>query len=392
MRLVRDAVVPLLRGGAAITLDTATARVRSAPVPRLIDGLDAAWFESALQDCFPGVSVREATQLSSDLGTTTHSRFALHYRDRGAGVSGMDLPETVFAKSTPAGAATKLLGQVMGHGGIETMFNVVLAPSLSVRTPRTFHGVAEPWSGRFILVQEDLSQACDFRTLLQPCTAEEAAAVTVELARLHVSYWADDFRGGLARFGFDAHLRRQALGSLIVRAGVKACARKHPNLLPAQRLSDLENAARSLDSVTRVCEPLPHTLIHGDTHLGNLLWDGTRPGFVDWQLARQGSPIRDLAYFLATSTEPETRRKVERELLDRYRDELASQGVTAPAKDAGWSTYRLGAIHALIAAAATVGIGGMQHHDIAVAGLRRSLAAVEDLDSFGLLHNLIENI
>lgn len=53
------------------------------------------------------------------------------------------------------------------------------------------------------------------------------------------------------------------------------------------------------------CQPraFVHRLIHGDFHLGNLMYSTERPGvsaIVDWELATMGDPLLDLAHMIAT--------------------------------------------------------------------------------------------
>jgi Ser/Thr protein kinase RdoA (MazF antagonist) len=53
-------------------------------------------------------------------------------------------------------------------------------------------------------------------------------------------------------------------------------------------------------------EGCPHTLIHGDCHLGNVvLADGREPVFVDWEAAGHGLAVTDLALLLSALAEPE---------------------------------------------------------------------------------------
>jgi hypothetical protein len=91
-----------------------------------------------------------------------------------------------------------------------------------------------------------------------------------------------------------------------------------------RRLGDLY-AARSLDIIALFNEG-ERTLIHGDTHSGNLFVDGGRTGFYDWAVAGRGPGVRDVAYFLCNSLPFETRRSHGISLLTRYRTKLATAG------------------------------------------------------------------
>jgi hypothetical protein len=79
------------------------------------------------------------------------------------------------------------------------------------------------------------------------------------------------------------------------------------------------------------------------------------------------------------------RQASERELLDEYRRVLASSGGPGLDRDELWDRYRQGALYAYVAALITAGVGGMQAENIALEGLRRSVAALDDLDTVSLL-------
>jgi hypothetical protein len=79
------------------------------------------------------------------------------------------------------------------------------------------------------------------------------------------------------------------------------------------------------------------------------------------------------------------RQASERELLDDYRRALASAGGPDLDGDELWDRYRQGALYAYVAALITAGMGGMQAENIAMEGLRRSVAALDDLDTVSLL-------
>ena len=85
-------------------------------------------------------------------------------------------------------------------------------------------------------------------------------------------------------------------------------------------------------------------LLHGDYRLDNLLFD---PGqswvsVVDWQTLGVGLPARDLAYFTATSLNPQLRPTIEKDLVKDYHRALLGYGVTGYDFDACWRDYRSG--------------------------------------------------
>jgi aminoglycoside phosphotransferase (APT) family kinase protein len=125
--------------------------------------------------------------------------------------------------------------------------------------------------------------------------------------------------------------------------------------------------------------------MHGDAHPGNVYFRKGAAGLLDRQAVRRGHPGRELAYTLVTSMTTADRQAGERELLDEYRRVLASSGGPCLDRDELWDRYRQGALYAYVAALITAGVGGMQAENIALEGLRRSVAALDDLDTVSLL-------
>jgi hypothetical protein len=79
------------------------------------------------------------------------------------------------------------------------------------------------------------------------------------------------------------------------------------------------------------------------------------------------------------------RQACERELLDVYRRVLATAGGPDLGRDELWDRDRQGALYAYVAALITAGMGGMQAESTALEGLRRGVAALDDLDTVPLL-------
>ena len=92
-----------------------------------------------------------------------------------------------------------------------------------------------------------------------------------------------------------------------------------------------------------------------------------------------------MAYTLITSMTTADRQANERDILDGYRRALAAAGGPDLDRDELWDRYRQGALYAYVAALITAGMGGMQDEGIALEGLRRAVAALDDLDTVAVL-------
>ena len=143
--------------------------------------------------------------------------------------------------------------------------------------------------------------------------------------------------------------------------------------------------AENYRAAAAVIDTPPHTVMHGDAHPGNMYFRDGEAGLLDWQAVRRGHPSRELAYTLITSLTPEDRRTAQRELLDVYRQALAAAGGPDLDREDLWLRYRQGALYAYVAPLITAGMGGMQVEDIAMEGLRRGVAALDDLETVAAL-------
>ena len=175
-------------------------------------------------------------------------------------------------------------------------------------------------------------------------TVEQVGAILDNHARLHAQFWRSPrFNGDLS------FLQTHTEGEL---------ARFMHDLVPIgiQQEIDTENFKREMVQRLRTTgdelrgfvarlhqhqQTLPHTLLHGDSHLGNtyLLPDG-RGGLLDWQLAVRGHHMHDVNYLITTALSIGDRRTHERDLLASYLDRLQSYGAKdVPGFDETWVEY-----------------------------------------------------
>jgi hypothetical protein len=143
---------------------------------------------------------------------------------------------------------------------------------------------------------------------------------------------------------------------------------------------DKDHARRIVELLARV-----HATFWGRVPRWAYSMSADTASLLDWQFVRRGHPSRELAYTLVTSMTTADRQASERELLDAYRLALASAGGPELDRDELWDRYRQGALYAYVAALITAGMGGMQAESIALEGLRRGVAALDDLDTVSLL-------
>jgi aminoglycoside phosphotransferase (APT) family kinase protein len=356
-------------------------------IPGDLDAIDETWMTQALQACFPGVRVREVERLGGDSGTTTRERIRLDYDETGEGSAP---PETMFVKATPRALGVRLFSGLLGLGACEVGFYRDLRGAAPVHTPRAYCARSADRSGRFVLLLEDLAASdCRFETIASRISPEQAGAVVAALGRLHATFWETPrFAGDLAWLKSRENNPNERVERLISAHSNARALAKFGDLVPPRVRRDSHLVHESRDLLEEYWARGPRTVIHGDSHAGNLYFRGEEPGLLDWQVVQKGQGIRDVGYFMINSLSTPVRRSCERELLELYRATLAANGVAAPDSGELWERYRTHALYAWIASAVTVAAGRLQPESISRLALERSGAALEDLESLEALRVL----
>lgn len=340
-------------------------------LPRTVEDIDPAVLSRVM-----GTTVRSIRVLSRDAGTSSRGRLVL---------TGKNVPESVFVKVAAQTAATRLMGELGRLGQTEVRFYRELAPQV-IGVPYCYGAAFDAATGRYLLVLEDLpAESCEFPDTLHPLSADQASLIIELLADLHATFWGRLPRDGRGPMGWlytpSGDVTSLLTGSLM-HASIKRLAER--TTLPVGAGGFIADNYRA---VAAVIDTPPHTVMHGDAHPGNMYFHGGKAGLLDWQAVRRGHPSRELAYALITSLTPEDRRANQRELLDDYRRALAAAGGPELDRDDLWLRFRQGALYAYVAPLITTGMGGMQVEDIAMEGLRRGVAALDDLETVAALKN-----
>jgi hypothetical protein len=352
-------------------------------IPNAPEELTPEWFSQALAARAPGVEVSSVRVLDRHAGTTGRVRIALDYAGGARG------PASVFVKLPPFDPEQRAIVELTGMGRREARFYAELAGTIPVRLPRPYYADFDEGGSRYVMVLEDLEAAgCRFPGPDDGDAVARARRVVAGHARIHATLWES------RRFAQDLRWveppMRHELGAMLVARSLELFAGEMP---PAFR----EVGRLYLDQMNAICDLWDEgerTLIHGDSHLGNLFEDvsGEEPviGFLDWAVVSRAPGIRDVAYYLSNSMPSDLRRAEERDLLARYRDGLVAAGVEAPDLDTLWRRYRLHVAYSWVAAATTSAMGDKwQPKAVGMAAMARATAAVADLGTVALLRDAL---
>lgn len=306
------------------------------PLPLTLAEIDADWLTRALRVWAPGVTVLASEIVEVIPGTCTKIRVRLEMDEAGRRAG---IPEVVFLKG-----GFEDHSRLMYHMHVsEVRAYRDVQPVLNLPSPACYFAGCDEERQQGIVILEDLARrGVTFCHPRVPQTREAVVRRLSELARFHALTWgsAELEPGG----------RWDWLKQPIVSGGGYFGSFLEPDAW-ARRVAESQAAAASvyfhdpawmrdtLERMVVLAARLPHVVMHGDTHLGNLYVDpdGT-PGFFDSQPHRWPAMV-EISYHIAGALDPIDRRRWEVDLVRHYLDELRGHGVAPPSLDAAMSQY-----------------------------------------------------
>ncbi|TFH24756.1 MAG: hypothetical protein E4H03_02765 [Myxococcales bacterium] len=357
------------------------------PVPASAAAVGRAELTRAMSRTCPGARVARIRVLDEHSGTTDRARLALEYETTG---DAEEPPVSVFVKTAPASLAGRLFVNVMDLAATEVRFYREIAATVPIAIPRAWYAERHSASGAFLLVLEDLTtRGARFTDASDRADLETARRVVTTLGRLHAAFWNSP------RFDADLHWlkppgprRGLRLERFLCRAMVGRGTNRFADVIPEQIRASTTRIVDARDRLERAWAEGPATLLHGDSHIGNMYFVDDTVGLLDWQVAQRGQGMRDISYFLVNSVPTETRRAHERDLIELWRAVLDDGGVRPPTFDTAWRQHRLHATYTWIGTAVTAAAPQLQPAPIARAGLSRACRALVDLESLAALEEI----
>lgn len=342
--------------------------------------LTVNWAQRIVNRHYSDAIVSKVSVVSVDIGTTTRIRVVVEHDKPEA------LPHQWFVKLPSLAWQAKLITSLPRLLHTEVRFYNEVASTVPINVPN-FLAAQSKFGVGATLVLVDLAESGS--TPSKPgdsLTVAQATAVVKQLARFHAHFWYkvncdQTYRwlvGPVRRL--EDHLGT-ALSVPLMKRGLRLAGELVPSALHAPAI----RYARYRRQVMRFLSDAPQTLIHHDCHPGNLFWNQSQPGLLDWQLVRLGEGISDIAYFLSTALKPETRRLHESSLLATYMESLENNGIVYIDIENMQQRYRAHLIYPFEAMIMTLAIGGMMSLESNHELLRRTATALEDLDVFAVL-------
>lgn len=340
-------------------------------IPNRPEDITPERISEAFASRHPGAEAAKVSVVDAHSGTTGRARLRIEWKDR-AGA-----PTSVFAKLAPTDPLQRQMVVSTGMGKREARFYSELASDLPVRVATPYASAWNEDGSGYLMLMEDLAESgCTFPSWKGPEIPETARGMMDSLAQLHAHFQASPrFETDLA---WIEPPMRSDIGPLLVKSAVEQFGDEMPRAFHEMARLYLEHT----NALSDLLDEGTPTLLHGDSHLGNLLLDGDRVGFVDWACTAKAPGMRDVSYFLSSSVPTELRRAEERSLIARYLEGLEGAGGRAPSFDEAWRQYRLCAACGWIAGSVTAAVGDrMQALEIGMRSMKRATDAIADLET-----------
>jgi hypothetical protein len=287
------------------------------------------------------------------------------------------VPDSVFVKLAPFTEDRRAFVDQQGMGIAEARFYEELAADVPVRTPHVF-AAQHNAEGHYIMVFEDLVAAgARFPTQNDADLNNTVDGVIDNFATMHAAFSRSDrFADGGDLAWIEQRSRGYGSAAPFVEYAVSQIGESMPSIFHEFVALYVPNA----DLIAAVLARGDCTLVHGDSHVGNMFVESDGVGFLDWAVLGYAPGMRDVAYFIGNSVSTEFRRANERRLIERYCDGLAAAGVALDIA-AAWEQYRLQMVTGWVAAVVTAGFGSaLQPIEIGLRATERANIALQDLD------------
>ncbi|MFM8946121.1 MAG: phosphotransferase family protein [Actinomycetota bacterium] len=257
-------------------------------------------------------------------------------------------PPTIMGKFPSRDETARLTG--FGGSAYITEWNFYrnLAHTVDVRAPKCLHAAFDAAEPGFCLIMEDLAGSEQGDHFAGLTIVEAALAIDLDV-KLDAPRWGDQTLTDSWPQPSTEDERAERLHMLYAML-LPPFLERLGTRLDASIVDFVQKFASGVGRWARGTGS-PLTVAHYDFRPDNFLF-ARSPGapplvVVDWQTVNQGMGMVDVAYLVASSFHPDRRADAERALVESYREQLTSRGITYDF-DTCWRDYRFGALWGLI--------------------------------------------
>jgi Ecdysteroid kinase-like family len=340
----------------------------------------AAWLSKVL-----GAEVRSCRLEQIGIGVGLLGRLFRTHLDGGPGV-----PSSVVVKFPTLDAkARSSICEDLEFYLREVRFYQEIGLSNPLPPARMYFAAFDEMTHDFVLVLEDLGRL-RVADQIVGCTAADAETVIDAIARHHAYWWESE------RFATLPWLKTFSTPPFpaVIAANFEAAWPRFLEGIGADVSPAMRAFGERFPSLVRwFCDEItrpPLSFLHGDLRLDQLFFavDADDPPLtaLDWQVTSRARAAWDVGYFLSQSLDTAIRRSCEGELIERYVERLAGQGINYP-RDEMWRDYRLTTAWCLaypVLAAGRIEMANERQVRLVQAMFDRTAIAIEDHDAMAL--------
>ncbi len=253
---------------------------------------------------------------------------------------------SMISKMPTSNEGFRFVATMMGLYEKEEGFYRDIAPEIRVRIPTCYANLRD--EDAFVLLLEDLAPMRPGNQLAS-CSLVEARMALTEVAKLHARWWKSerlaDYEAWLP--GPTSPMMQVFKGGYL--AGLEAFHAEWGHMVSAECNELIDRIAANYEGMVLAGPGRePHTLIHGDFRLDNMMFDDSSEppamAILDWQLPFRSNPMWDVVYLLAGNFEPAWRVEHQDGLLADYHQALVAGGVSDYSFDQCAEDYRAAAL------------------------------------------------
>lgn len=344
--------------------------------------LTVAWAQQVVDYHDANTIVAKVDILGVDIGTTTRVCLAVEHNGPST------LPSRWFVKLPSLAWRARMITTLPRLLQTEVRFYNELAKAVPLSIPVCLAAQSRFGHGSTLVLADVAEFAGVPSAPSDTLTLEQATLVVEQLACSHARFWNNVHLDPKYRWlAGPVRALEDSLGTALAVPLMKRGLRLAGAHIPSDLHAPAIHYARHRRTAMRFLSRAPKTLVHHDCHPGNLFWNKNKSmvGFLDWQLVRIGEGVSDIAYLLSTALSMETRSLYEAELLVKYAQTLADNGVVDINNAALLRRYRAHLVYAFEAMVVTLAVGGMMNLDCNLELIRRTATAVKELDAFSAL-------
>lgn len=308
------------------------------PLPVEVEEITPEWMTAVLRQEHPDVTIK-AVEITEEIRGTCTKLFLRLERDEAAVSAG--IPETMLLKGgfEPHSRNPNMhhMHQREVRGYSETL------PALGLHHPKCYFAKYDDQVSQGIILMEDLkAKGATFCNALSPQSFEQVVDRMTALARFHARTWDSDAIRADGRWADLPNFFEVMNGFFYEKANEENWARfcsMPRGASCSTRFLDRQWMVDSWERLKIYAADMPHCVLHGDIHLGNLYidTDGT-PGFFD-TISSLGPGMLELSYHVSVAVDIADRPAWEGALVQRYLDELRASGIAAPDFETAMEQY-----------------------------------------------------